>query len=363
MDRPRRIVITRRARLDFRDGINIFIFSLADALIQAGHEVAVVATTVGDRSRIGQLFGTRAEPTLEAIEEAPRRLHYEGLTVGWLLHGARIIGRHEPDLVINNGALPFRVPGRSCNVAHDLGWSRRRLDRLRRAYKRFAYGRCDHIVALCTEIREGLAGQLDVPVATVSVIPPCVDVEATEFAARPTREDAVLHTGTEDYKSPATTVRAFAAMSRPSTRLYIEGEAGDELRRQVLALPAATRSRIELLGALDAARLRQLLGSVRVASFPTRYAVPTASPTVVEAIAAGTPIAGSTLLSRDLLEHEGNGLACRNERELSAAFERLLGDDDWASMSGRAREMAPRFSARTVARRYLSLIDPGLRDG
>jgi glycosyltransferase involved in cell wall biosynthesis len=359
--RRKRVVITRRAPLDFRDGINIFIFALADAFIEAGHEVTVVATTVGDRARIQRLFDVRTEPTLLSVEDGPRSVGYEGLTPGWLLRGRRMIGRQQPDLVINNGALPFAVPGRSCNVAHDLGWSTpRRLDRLRRAYKRYAYGRCDHVVAQCSEVRDGLARQLDVRADSIGIVPPCVDVEASQAAASETREDAILHTGTDSYKDPASTIRAFAALERPSTRLYVEGQVTDELGQQVAALPAATRSRIELLGELSAARLRALLGSVRVASFPTRYAIPTASPTVVEAIAAGTPIAGSTLISADLLKHDGNGLACRDEAELVAAFERLLvADGPWASMSQRALAMAPRFSAREVARTYLSLIEPG----
>lgn len=355
----RRIVITRRSALDFRDGINIFIFALADALIAAGHEVAIIATRAGDPRRLESLFGMRTRPALESIERGRPRLSFEGLTAGWLLRGARSIGRHEPDLTINNGALPFGVPGTSCNLAHDLGWQRpRRFDLLRRRYKRYAYGRCDHIVALGSEVGAGLAGQLAVPPERIRIIPPCVDVDAIAAARRPEREDAILHAGTEDYKDPATTVRAFAALGPRRTRLYVEGQVTDELSRQVMGLPDAMRARIELLGELPAARLQELLGSVRVASFPTRYAVPTASATVVEAVAAGTPVVGSTLLSSDLLRHEANGLACRDEREVGAAFELLLEDPArWAAMSAAAVAMTPRFSAGAIARDYLSLIE------
>jgi hypothetical protein len=54
----RQIVITRRAALDCRDGINIF-FALADAFDRDGDDVAIVATTVGDRDRIQRLFAGR----------------------------------------------------------------------------------------------------------------------------------------------------------------------------------------------------------------------------------------------------------------------------------------------------------------
>ena len=271
----------------------------------------------------------QALPTLAAVETGPTRFSYEGLTVGWLANGARMIERHRPDLVINNGALPFAVKAHSCNVAHDLGWAGpRRFDAIRRRYKRYAYALCDDIVATCSEIRDGLADQLGARRERIRCILPCVDLAAYPAARLEVREDAILHTGTAGYKNPAATVRAFALLDRRSTRLHVEGEITADLRRQVRDLPAATRARIELHGELSADLVRRLLGSVRVAAFPTRYAVPTASATVIEAVAAGTPIAGSTSISRDVLRHERNGLACRDDVELAAAFGRLLSNDD-----------------------------------
>jgi len=356
-----RIVITRRSALDYRDGVNIFIFALADALIAIGHEVTVLATRVGDPERIAQLFDMRRMPELVEIHGGRTRLSYEGLTTGWLTHGARTIKRLQPDLVINNGALPFAVDGHSCNLAHDLGWATpRRFDRVRRLYKRYAYGRCDEIVALCDEVRNGLADELGTRPDRIRTIPPCVDLPAYQAARLERREDAILHTGTAGYKNPAETVRAFALLDRPSSRLYVEGAITADLSRQVSALPAARRARIDLLGELSAAHLRGLLGSVRVASFPSRYGVPTASATVVEAIASGTPIVGSPLLSRDVLRGDsGNGMTCRDEVDLRAAYGQLLtNDDEWSAMSNTALSMSTLFSADAVARSYLSLLEP-----
>jgi glycosyltransferase involved in cell wall biosynthesis len=71
-----------------------------------------------------------------------------------------------------------------------------------------------------------------------------------------------------------------------------------------------------------------LNGRVRVASFPTRYAVPVASATIMGAIAAGTPIVGSASLSRDVLSEGVNGLVVGTEPdELAAGFRAVLNDD------------------------------------
>lgn len=359
-----RIVITRRYELGIRDGINIFIFALAGALSDRGHQVTVIATSVGDPERIARLFDLRPRISLISVEggkDRPR-FTYEGLSLGWLTRGRQAIRRLDPDLVINNGALPFASLCCSCNLAHDLGWatSRRRLEWLRTAYKRFAYGQADHIVAMGSEVRTGLASQLHIPAGRVRLIPPCVRPPVNPIAGFDEREDAILHSGTAAYKDPGATLRAFAALRIGPTRLYLEGESSPALTRQVMDLPASARRRVELVGELTGGQLRDLFGRVRIASFPTRYRVPTVSATVVEAIAHGTPIVGSKLVSADVLQDGHNGMACRTDGEFANAYRALLTDSErWAFASSEARLLAPRFSPDRVAESFLELAERG----
>ncbi|HEX8940885.1 MAG TPA: glycosyltransferase family 4 protein [Candidatus Limnocylindrales bacterium] len=358
------VVITRRYGLAVRDGVNIFIFALADALVSRGHRVSVVATSVGDPAKIGHVFGQC--PSIDLISVAGERgrfpVELEGLSVAWLSRGRRTIARLGPDLIVNNGALPFGVGHPSCTVAHDLGWatSARRLGRLRLAYKRFAYARTDRVVAVGTEVRAALGKQLGLQPDSISLIPPCVALGRYGGGGFDGREDAILHSGTSAYKDPGATVRAFAALANPSTRLYVEGAPGPELTRQIMELPASTRRRVELVGELGADHLRRLMATVRVAAFPTRYRIPTASATVVEAIASGTPIVGSGMVSADLLEPGSNGFIARGEAQAAREFGLLLSDPErWAKASGRACLLARRFSADLVADRYLALARGG----
>ena len=363
-DGGREIAIVRRAALDVRDGINIFIFALADAFIRAGHRVTVVATWVGDPARLDELYGYHARPGLIAVHHERTGFGIEGLTPGWLTRGRRAIKALAPDLVLVNGALPFDPGGHSCMLSHDLGWGteRRRLESLRTLYKRRSARNSDDVVALSPEVGAALAEDLALPAGRVRMIPPCVDVDAHRPRALADREDAILHSGTGDYKDPDATVRAFTAIERPTTRLYIEGDVTDDLSARVAALPAATRDRIELVGALPAARLRGLMDRVRVAAFPTRYVVPTASATVVEAVASATPIIGSDRLSRIVLDPDANGIACQDDRQMTAAMDRLLSDDaTWERMSLAAAAMAPAMRADTVAATYLALLDGSRR--
>ncbi|MER9119140.1 glycosyltransferase [Mesorhizobium sp. M0954] len=106
------------------------------------------------------------------------------------------------------------------------------------------------------------------------------------------------------------------------------------------------------------ARVRELLSRVRVAAFPTHYTVPVAS-AMMEAIASGTPIVGTSRLSRDLLADGVNGAVVEPQPEVMAAtLKAVLDDDDlWSRLSAGARQWAGRFDAQGVAKQYLELAD------
>jgi glycosyltransferase involved in cell wall biosynthesis len=129
------------------------------------------------------------------------------------------------------------------------------------------------------------------------------------------------------------------------------------------ALHQRIRRRVALLGLADGETVRTLYGRVRVAAFPTRYAVPVASGTVMEAVAGGTPIVGSSRLSWDVLVNGVNGLVVETASEpIAVAFRALLNDDAlWARLSAGARRMAKQFDALRVAQRYVELAGLGAR--
>ena len=83
-------------------------------------------------------------------------------------------------------------------------------------------------------------------------------------------------------------------------------------------------------------RCARCLRRVRVAAFPTHYAVPVASGTVMEAIAAGAPIVGSSEISRDVLVDGVNGIVTDTKSDvMAAALNAVLNDDGlWLRFSG-----------------------------
>jgi glycosyltransferase involved in cell wall biosynthesis len=277
--------------------------------------------------------------------------------LAWL-RGKRLIDGFRPDLVIHSEAVPVPFRGTIVQAVHDLqprpGW----LAPLRRSIRRFSFRRCDHVVATTAELRDELVDDLGMLPSELIIISKCIDRQVYQGLGLPQRERAILHAGTLPYKDPAASIRAFGLLDDPSVRLYVTGEITPRARDAAQALPERLRERVVFTGEADGETVRRLHGRVRVAAFPTNYKVPVASATVMEAIAAGTPIVGSRTLSRDLLVHGENGLVTDTDSVAFATACKAVLDDDalWLRLSAGANRMVEKFDAARVAEQYLRLV-------
>jgi glycosyltransferase involved in cell wall biosynthesis len=349
-----RVVLTRREALDTPDGVNIFIVSLAQALSDLGHDVKIVVGSLESHAEYLRLLGPRLDLSILALSHTP----LTGLASGaaWL-RAKWAIDRFGPDLVIHNEAVPLPLRGTIVHVVHDLEPRRGRLAPVWRTIRRFSARRADHVVATTTELHDELVRDLGMPPHRLALIPKCVDLQAYRGACLASRERAILHAGTQPYKDPGATIRAFGALDDPSVALYVTGDITGPTQEAVDALPDRIRRRVGLLGPADGESVRRLHGQVRIAAFPSRYAIPVASATVMEAVASGTPIVGSSRLSRDLLVGGVNGLMADSDASAMAAALRAVLNDDalWSWLSTGAGRIAKRFDAIRVARQYIEL--------
>jgi glycosyltransferase involved in cell wall biosynthesis len=182
-------------------------------------------------------------------------------------------------------------------------------------------------------------------------------VDSYRNNVRQARIPAILHIGTSTWKNPAATLEAFALMDQPA-ELYIAGNSTPELERRLASLPNKKRDRIFLMGIVDSIRLKELLSTVRVLSVPSLYAAPVASPTVLDGLASGTPVVGSTSISTDLLTDEHTGFRSNpgDARELATKFELLLRNDAlWETISNNCRTRSEAFSNEAIMRKFRDL--------
>jgi len=349
-----RVVLTRREALDSPDGINIFIVSLAQALSDLDHEVKIVVGSLQSHAEYRRLLAPRLDLPILALSRTP--LTGLASAAAWL-RAKWTIDRFKPDLVVHSEAVPLPLRGTIVQVVHNLELRSGRLAPVWRIIRRFSTKRSDYVVATTTELRDELVRDLGMPRHQLAVIPKCIDLQAYRGIDLAARERAILHSGTLPYKDPAATIRAFGVLDDPSVGLYVAGDITRPTQAAVDALPDRIRRRVTLLGPADGQTVRRLHGRVRVAAFPTRYAIPVASATVMEAIASGTPIVGSSRLSRDVLVNGVNGLvADANPSAMAIALRSVLNDDAlWLRLSAGARRMAQQFDAFRVARQYIEL--------
>jgi len=349
-----RIVLTRREALDSPDGVNIFIVSLAQALSDLGHEVRVVVGSLQSPSEYRRLLAPRLDLPILALSRTPQRGLASAtawIRAKWTIDGFR------PDLIIHSEAVPLPLRGTIVQVVHDLEPRSGRLAPVWRSIRRFSTKCSDYVVATTTELRDELVRDLGMPHDQIAMIPKCLDLQVYRSTSLDSRERAILHAGTLPYKDPGATIRSFCALDDPSVGLYIIGNITGSTQAAVDALPCRLRRRVTLLGDADGQTVRSLHGRVRVAAFPTRYTIPVASATVMEAIAAGTPIVGSPRLSRDVLVDGVNGLVVdTNPSAMAAALKAVLNDDAlWSRLSEGAGRVVERFDAFRVARKYIEL--------
>ncbi|MBV8661903.1 MAG: glycosyltransferase family 4 protein, partial [Hyphomicrobiales bacterium] len=324
------------------------------ALSELGHDVLIVVGSMASEAEYQRSLSPRLDLSIFPLSQTP--LKGMASVAAWLRAKAAI-DRFRPDLIIHNEAvpLPFRAP--TVQLVHNLEPRSGPFAPLWRTIRRFTTRRSDYVIATTSELREALVSDLRMPASEIPILPKCVDLPAYCGADIASRERAILHSGTLAYKDAGATIGAFGALDDQSVQLYVVGAVTEPVREAVNALPERLRNRIALLGQTDAATLRALHGRVRVDAFPTRYAIPVASGTVMEAIAAGTPIVGSSQLSRDVLADGVNGIVVDTTPDAMAAGLRAALNDDplWARLSDGARRMAGTFDAMRVARRYVEL--------
>ena len=352
-----RFVLTRREGLNSPDGVNIFIVALAQALLGLGHDVRIVVGSLGSEEEFQRLLAPRLDLAIHALSRTP--LSGVASVAAWL-RAKSTIDRFQPNLILHNEAVPLPFHAPTAQVVHDLQPRKGPLAPIWRTIRRFSTRRSNHVIATTSELRDALQRDLKISASEIAVVPKCVDLQAYRGADLAGRERAILHSGTLPYKDPGATIRAFGELDDSTVALYIVGDVTEPTRETVDDLPDRLRKRVVLLGQTDAATLRALLGRVRVAAFPTHYAVPVASGTVMEAIAAGAPIVGSSEISRDVLVDGVNGIVTDTKSDvMAAALNAVLNDDGlWLRFSGGARRMASAFDAVRVARRYVELASP-----
>lgn len=357
-----KILIIKRDALTRADGISQFIFSLAGAWMRQGHEVICAATHgVNLEAGVRELYEMERLPRLDVLQPVARMADWKKF-VAWRRKGAALEARHQPDLILINGAVPVRFRARTILVAHDV--ERRWLGPLgplgRILYKTMTYRLAAQVVTTCPELVAPVARECRLEPQKITVIPTCI--ETARYRALPVsqRQPLILHMGQQEYKQPLMSLKALALMHHAEARLVVTGNMERSFLRALHQAPATLQQRVALPGLASVRQLKEWLATARVVSIPSKYAQPVASPTALEALASHTPAVCSSSVS-SLMARDGETCFTENTAEgMARRFDELIGNDAaWQRLSARCAEVKHHFDAATVAAQYLALAGNG----
>lgn len=154
--------------------------------------------------------------------------------------------------------------------------------------------------------------------------------------------------------------------THPRTRLLIAGDGPERTQLQCLADDLGIASRVEFLGPVENAALRDLYRRAAIFVAPSIVAQGGDQEglglVLVEALGCECPVLASDLPAiRDVVIDGVTGLTCgqRDSADLAGKIRSLLDDPGRAAQLGEAgrRHVEERFDWRNVARRYADLID------
>ncbi len=367
-----KILLTRLGDSLGTDGINVFIYELSDALINLGHEVYILSQfangiSPGEKqSRFTeaakQLFSVKNVPTSIRLQST---FHTKSIFLSYLTgnilfasKGSVITKEISPDFVIFNGATAMYCPCLKVVVCHDFQFRAR----FSKTYDKIMYRAFDGVIVPSSELRQELIKKFQLPPKKTALIPICVN--ASRFSPQPIskRECAILHVGTRKEKRPDITIRAFEKIAKydPDIKLYVSGQIpaqNSSLNYQVKKLDKSISDRIFFIGNVSKEKLSDLYSHVRATCAPSDYELPVCSPTVIESLAAGTPIVGSlSAISEDILIDGFTGFRVQpyDTATFASRLIQLVTEDDlWKRMSRNALETAHLFDKLNVARSYL----------
>lgn len=359
-----RIVITRAKSAFSVDGISFFIWELSNELISQGHEVFVISGyNDGNLINVKEMFEIENLPKVICLNQKPLNeiKLQSGMKIiyNWLCHGSKILHKIMPDMIICNEAMPLIYPNFKVVVCHDLEY---RFPG-RKIYDKIFYRLYNRVITTSEELRRNVMIELRIKPNKIAKIPLCINTKKYLKNSIDERDHAILHVGTWKDKNLQTTLAAFQLLATKDQRLklFVVGDIWSWPRRLLSSIDKRIRKRIICLGRVSKKELRVIYSKVKVVCVPSNYRVPVLSPTVLEALASGTPVVGSsTGISKDILIHGYNGFRIPPMDHIQTAEKilSLIKDDGlWSEMSRNALKISELFSPSKVARMYFELYN------
>jgi len=193
-----KVAIIRRGDIGAIDGVNRFVFTLADGLSKLGYEVAVFGHHMTNEP--SRLFGVNVK-TMRISDRNGGS--YAKCMWDWFMHGSKVLTKFEPDMVLVNGVVPLKLKAFKVAVNHGNAIFELRRSRLKRYVTKMLYNAYDYVVCVSSKVASEME---EMGLRCDGIIPIPIKLENYNFEAE--REELILHVGTVYRKRPDISVKA-----------------------------------------------------------------------------------------------------------------------------------------------------------
>ena len=353
-----KIALLRRSCITTMDGVNNFIFSLANGLENLGHSVHIISWSYDGVEKPEDLSEwakktCNAKTDITTLKCRPSE-STPWVRVGWdwVTKGSRILKDLGVDGIIINGIVPLRFNGKKIAVNHGL--FEMPSNRLRKIIAKSLYRKCIRICVSQKVAQEyfnffGLDS---------TVIPLPLRLSMFRPSKFDERENAILHVGTRPVKNLNISIEAVKILKKKGMhpKLIVVGSRNDHAEN-LLKRGRECGIDIEARGTIPVAELAGLYSKAKALILPSQYEA--LSYVIIESMASGTPVVVSSQISEEVVKtgHNGFRIDTYEPAHYARALAELLENQDlWTRLSSNGILSVKRFDHVEVAKNYVRLI-------
>jgi glycosyltransferase involved in cell wall biosynthesis len=362
-----RIALLRRECISTIDGVNRFIFSLADGLRVLGNEVFIISysgrglnSPEGD---IRSFFGVEEDFKIYSLIDTSTSTPLPKVGISWITAGSGLLKNLDLDAIILNGIAPLRTNVLKISVTHGLrslnaaSW-KTPINQLNLQIGRFLYRKySDYRVC----ISEGIQKEFQALIGLKSsVIPLPLKLHFFKNSSFSTRENSILHIGTRSGKNAEVSIKAVNFLvdkMKIDATLTIVGPKSDYILNLFNKYSQIMGNRLNFVFDADMTTISDLLSHSQALLLPSKYEGTPYS--ILEAFASGVPVIVSQAVPKEMVLNGYNGFRIEGFNYLSYAaklMELMTNSNNWVTFSKNAFESAQKYSYISVARQYEKVI-------
>ena len=374
-----RIGVTRREYVTDLDGVNRFMFTLADGLSSLGHDVHVLSYSFRDVSRSELSAYAKNffdfEGSIYTLTHEAATLNWPKLALTWLVAGSKLIDRLELDAVIVNGIVPLKTKAVKIAVNHGIfaGEFARAGSLRRQMYLHIARNLYKHCADICFCDSSQLQGEFKKLIGADSVVVP-LPVKLQLFRSEPLhkRDSTVVHIGTRANKNAELSIRSIEILTEKmnvDAKLVIVGSSTPYVEELMSRYKHLVPKHLEFLGPRplfgpDNKTIPDLLAHSRAFVLPSkREGLPYS---ILEAFASGLPVVVSNAVPSEMVPEGSNGFRV-HDFDPNLYAERLASlltnDILWQNVSGNALNTSSDYDYIKIAKYYESVFKRLARAG